>query len=94
MRLLFVICIQMTIRSKLLKKLGRKFLSTKKLKAIVLGETPWVFINDTLLSMGGRLTVNDGIESYECEVVEIEKDSVLIRCREAEITLKFVQTVE
>lgn len=65
-----------------------------KLQAIVLGETPWVFINDTLLSMGGRLTVNDGIESYECEVVEIEKDSVLIRCREAEITLKLVQTVE
>jgi len=65
-----------------------------KLQAIVLGETPWVFINDTLLSMGGRLIVNDGIESYECEVVEIERDSVLIRCREAEITLKLVQTVE
>jgi hypothetical protein len=65
-----------------------------KLQAIGLSEKPQAFINDRLLSVGDSLAVTDGKQRYECEVVEIREDSVLIRCLGAEITLKLVETVE
>jgi len=64
------------------------------LQAIVMGRKPQAFINDKLMSMGDKLVVTDGAQMYECEVVEIRENSVLIRCREAEIVLKLVETVE
>ncbi len=63
-----------------------------KLEAIGLGENPQAFINDKLLSVGDKLLVAEGADTYECEVVEIEEKTVFIRCGEAEITLKFTQT--
>jgi len=60
-----------------------------KLEAIELGRNPQAFINNKLLSVGDSLLVRDGSNTYECEVVSIEKNTVLIRCLEAEITLKF-----
>lgn len=63
-----------------------------KLEAIVLGENPRAFINDKLLSVGDKLFVRDGLDTYECEVAEIEENMVFIRCREAEITLRLTQT--
>ena len=65
-----------------------------KLEAIGLSEIPEVFINDKLLTVGGKLPVKDGGETYECEVVRIERDMVLIRCGEAEIKLKLMQLNE
>jgi hypothetical protein len=65
-----------------------------KLEAIGLSEIPEVFINDKLLTVGGKLLVKDGGETYECEVVRIERDMVLIRCGEAEIKLKLMQLNE
>jgi len=66
---------------------------TKKLKleAIALGKNPQAFINDKLLSVGDKLLVAEGVDTYECEVVGIEEKTVSIRCREAEITLKLTQ---
>lgn len=63
-----------------------------KLEAIVLGENPRAFINDKLLSAGDKLSIGNGINTYECEVVEIKENTVLIRCGETEVTLRLTQT--
>ncbi|UCC22686.1 MAG: hypothetical protein JSW23_01040 [Planctomycetota bacterium] len=65
-----------------------------RLEAIGLSENPEVFINDKLLKAGDTLLVKDADETYECEVVRIEQDMVLIRCGEAEIKLKLMQVNE
>jgi hypothetical protein len=65
-----------------------------QLEAIVLGESPQAFINDKLLSVGDKLLVKDGVNQYECEVVEIQEGAVFIRCREAQIKLELKQTRE
>ena len=39
------------------------------------------------------MLVGDGVDTYECEVVSIEEDAVLIKCQEAQIKLK-LKTVE
>ena len=69
----------------------RKVADNLKLEAIVSSEVPLAFINDKILRAGDKLFVGDGIESYECEVVEIKENMVVIRCREALITLKMTQ---
>jgi hypothetical protein len=76
------------------KEVVTKVAQQLKLQAIGLSDKPQAFINDRLLSVGDSLAVTAGTQRYECEVVEIRKDSVLIRCSGAEITLKLVQTVE
>ena len=63
-----------------------------KLEAIVLGENPRAFINDKLLSVGDKLFVGDGINTYECEVAEIKENTVFMRCGETEVTLRLTQT--
>jgi len=65
-----------------------------KLEAIGIGQNPQALINDRLVSVGEKLAVTDGAKMYECEVVEIRESSVLIRCRDAEIVLKLVETAE
>jgi len=62
-----------------------------KLEAIVSSESPLTFINDKILRVGDKLLVGDGTDKYECEVVEIKENTVVIRCREARITLKLTQ---
>lgn len=66
---------------------------TKKLnlEAIGLGKNAEAFINDTLLSVGDKLLIRDGTDTHECKIVGIEDNTVLIRCGEAEITLKLTQ---
>ncbi|MFB0525154.1 MAG: hypothetical protein ACETVZ_06400 [Phycisphaerae bacterium] len=65
-----------------------------KLEAIELGENPRAFINSRLLSVGDKFHLKDGLESYECEVVRIEQNLVLLRCSEAEITLRLATAIE
>lgn len=69
----------------------RRAAAKLKLEAIVLGENPQAFINDKLLSVGDKLSVRDGIDTYECEVTKIEGNIVLIRCGGAEVTLRLTQ---
>ncbi|MCK4753268.1 MAG: hypothetical protein KAS75_07465 [Planctomycetes bacterium] len=73
---------------------GARIAEKLKLEAIGMGERPQAFINDKLLTVGDKLLVNDGLNTYECEVSEIEKNSVSIRCGEAEIELKLSQVIE
>jgi hypothetical protein len=58
------------------------------LDAIEMSEKPHAFINGKLLSVGDKLPLRSGVNIYECEVVRIEQDMVLIRCAEVEITLR------
>ncbi len=72
----------------------RKVAEKLKLEAIVvLGNNPRAFINNKVISVGDKVLIHDGIEPYECEVIkiDIEENNVVIKCREAEVTLKLTQ---
>jgi hypothetical protein len=69
----------------------RKVAENLKLEAIVSSENPLAFINDEVLRVGDKLFVSDGIDRYECEVVEIKENTVVMKCRESKITLKMTQ---
>ena len=73
------------------KEVIRKVAEKLRLEAIVSSENPLAFINDNVLRVGDKLLVGDGIDRYECEVVEIKENTVVMRCREARITLKLTQ---
>lgn len=64
-----------------------------RLDAIELGVNPQAFINDKLLSVGDKLVVGDRANRHEFEVVGIRENTVFLRCGEAEITLKLMDTV-
>jgi len=76
------------------REVGRRVVEKLELEAIMSGENPQVFINDVLLSVGDKLPVRDGDNTYECEVIRIEADRVFIRCGETEIQLKLAETIE
>ena len=70
----------------------RKVAEKLKLEAIVvLSNKPRAFINNKVTSMGDKVLIRDGIDTYECEVIEIKENMVVIKCREAEVTLKLTQ---
>ncbi|MBN1807067.1 MAG: hypothetical protein JW837_17595 [Sedimentisphaerales bacterium] len=62
-----------------------------KLEAIVTSKDPLASINDRVVRIGDKLLVSDGIDTHECEVVEIGENTVVIKCRESQITLKMTQ---
>jgi hypothetical protein len=72
------------------KEVIKKVAEKLELQAIMLSRNPRVFINDKVLSVGDKLLIDDVVGTYECEVVEIKEDAVVINCREAEITLKLM----
>jgi len=43
--------------------------------------------------VGDKVLIRDGVDIYECEVIEIkeQENKVIIKCREAEVTLKLTQ---
>ena len=70
----------------------RKVAEKLKLEAIVvLSNNPRAFINDKVVSVGEKVLIRDGVDTYECEVIEIKENMVVIKCREAEVTLKLTR---
>jgi len=70
----------------------RKVAEKLKLEAIVvLSNNPRAFINDKVVSVGEKVLIRDGVDIYECEVIEIKENMVVIKCREAEVTLKLTR---
>ena len=65
-----------------------------QLQAVLRDGTPRAFINDQLLRMGDRLTVRDGPDTREFEVLRIYEDSVLVGCNGTQVTLKLTQHVD
>ncbi len=61
-----------------------------RLEAIDLGDKR-AFINDRLYGVGDRMFIKDGSDEYDCEIVTIEENTVLIRCQQTEIKLKLTQ---
>ncbi len=73
------------------KEVNRIVTEKLKLEAIGLGESPRALINNKMISLGDKLSISDGINSFECEVVQIMEDTVVIRCGETEVTLRLIQ---
>jgi hypothetical protein len=48
----------------------RKVAEKLKLEAIVLSNDPRAFINNKVISVGDKVLIHDGIDTYECEVIE------------------------
>ena len=71
-----------------------KIVEKLKLEAVALGENPRAFINDRLLRVGDKLPVRNETNMYECEIVAIEENKVLMRWEETEITLKLAHEVD
>lgn len=67
---------------------------TLKLEAVLWSESPRAFLNDQLLRVGDKLTVKDGTQVFEFEVLQIYVDSVLVECRGIQLTLKLAQYLE
>jgi hypothetical protein len=65
-----------------------------RLQAIVSAGNSQVFINDKMLSVGDKLTIREGNDVFECEVVEIKENEVSVRFEEARITLKLARAGE
>ena len=65
-----------------------------RLDAISTGEKPEAFINDKLLKVGDVFVLDEGSKSYECEIVSIEENVVVVKYEEAEIELKLKQPDE
>jgi hypothetical protein len=61
-----------------------------KLEAIELGKNPCAFINGRLLSVGDKIAIRDGNDTYECEVSRIERDTVVISYGKIEVQLKLM----
>lgn len=76
------------------EEVARRVAGKMKLEAIGLGKNPQAFINNKLLSVGDKLLISEGVDTYECEVAGIEENTVLVRCGEAEIVLKLTQPIE
>ena len=73
----------------------RKVAEKLKLEAIVvLSNNPRAFINNKVVSAGDKVLIRDGVDTYECEVIEIKENMVVIKCREAEVTLKLTQVLK
>jgi len=76
------------------EEVARRVAEKMKLEAIGLGKNPQAFINNKVLSVGDKLLISEGVDTYECEVAGIEENTVLVRCGEAKIVLKLTQPIE
>jgi hypothetical protein len=72
----------------------RRVAQMLKLEAVLWSESPRAFLNDQLLRVGDKLTVKDGTQVFEFEVLQIYVDSVLVECRGIQLTLKLAQYLE
>ncbi|NIP24234.1 MAG: hypothetical protein GWN67_02585 [Phycisphaerae bacterium] len=72
----------------------RRVAQRLRVEAIVKDGNPQAFINGKLLSVGDKFLVRNGGVKYECEVVGIEENVVVIKCGQAEIKLKVMKAVE
>ncbi len=69
---------------EVIKRIAKKL----KLEAIMTRPNPIAFVYGEVRHIGDVVLVKDGTDTYECEVVKIEHNTVVIKCGESEITLK------
>ncbi len=61
---------------------------TLELEAVLWSEHPQAFVNDRLIRVGDTLALQDGTDFYPFEVVQIQKDAVMMTCGDRQYTLK------
>lgn len=64
------------------------------LEAVLWSENPQAFVNDQLVHVGDTITVKDGQNTCEFEVLRIFEDSVLVGCKGTQLTLKLAQYLD
>ena len=64
------------------------------LEAVLWSKNPQAFVNDQLLGVGDKLTITEGSDRCEFEVLQIHEDSVLVRCKGTQLTLKLTQYLD
>ena len=69
----------------------RKLAEKLKLEAVMVSEDPRAYVNGNVIVVGDTILIGDGIDKFECEVMAIEENTVVLKCKEAEITLKLEQ---
>jgi hypothetical protein len=67
---------------------------TLKLEAVVRSSSPWAFVNDRMLRVGDKVSVERGADQFEFEVLRIYEDAVLVECNDIQLTLKLAQVVD
>jgi hypothetical protein len=72
----------------------KKIADKLKLEAIMTSENPRAFVNDRVLSVGDTLLIGEGAKTYECNVVKIEGNTVVIGWKQSTITLKIQQVTK
>ncbi len=71
----------------------QQVVQTLKLEAVLRNNTPLAFLNDRLLGVGDRFTVERGAGVLEFEVLQIYEDAVLVECNDIQLTLQLTQYV-
>ena len=82
-----VIKLSNDVNEEVIRKLGEKL----KLEAVMVSEVSQAYVNGEPVQVGSKMLIRVGMNKYECEVVVIEENSVVMKCKEAEITLKLVE---
>ena len=72
----------------------RRVAANLKLQAILIGEKRQAFVNDRVLHSGEQFLLKIGEDTYECEVVSIDEDKVVIGCGKSQVVLKLSQQSE
>lgn len=65
--------------------------ANRVLTLVAIFEGPRAYINDQVVGIGETLSVTEGDATYAFEVVRIENDSVLVKCRDKEVMLKLTR---
>lgn len=66
----------------------RRVVANLQLEVIGWDESPHAFINNRLLRVGDTLVVRDGADRYNCQVLDIGKSVVSMRCGGRKLTLR------
>ena len=82
------------VSSSYAQEVIQRLTQTVKLEAVLWSESPRVFVNDQLLSVGNKLTVKIGAADFEVEVLQIYVDSVLVGCDGIQLTLQLARELE
>ncbi|MBN2312305.1 MAG: hypothetical protein JXM79_00155 [Sedimentisphaerales bacterium] len=72
------------VSEEVIKKLTEKL----KLEAVMVSENPQACLNGNVIWVGSKMIIGEGADKFECEVVLIKENTVVMKCKEAEIILK------
>lgn len=72
------------VNEEVIRRLAEKL----KLGAVMVSENPQAYVNGDVIEVGDKIFIGDGTNKFECEVIAIEENTVVMKCKEAEIILK------